>query len=86
MACGMLEKQHIRCSVLWKKHLQVVKASQRNDVLQECHGNVLGSGHFGRDKTLSKIQEHFYWQGMVKDVQFCLTCDKCQRANRLDRI
>ena len=36
----------------------------------------------GRDKTLSKIAERFYWCGMVDDVkEFCKTCDKCQRAN-----
>ena len=25
----------------------------------------------------------YYWLGLVEDVKnFCLTCDKCQRANR----
>ena len=62
----------------------MVKACQKMKVLEECHASVLGGGHFGRDKTLAKISERFYWQGMVENVkEYCQTCDKCQRANRL---
>ena len=53
-------------------------------VLEGCHSSELGGGHFGRDKTLAKISERFHWLGMVDDVkEFCKSCDKCQRANRL---
>ena len=51
--------------------------------MQEVHGNVVGGGHFGRDKTLAKLAERYYWVGMSADVRyFCRTCDQCQRANR----
>eukprot|EP00731_Ephydatia_muelleri_P022608 Em0015g191a len=52
-------------------------------VLDGCHSAELGGGHFGRDKTLLKISERFYWIGMVNDVkEYCKTCEKCQIANR----
>jgi hypothetical protein len=52
-------------------------------VLEGCHADKAGGGHFGRDKTFSKIAERFYWVGMINDVkEYCRTCDKCQRANR----
>ena len=51
--------------------------------MEGCHSNGLGGGHFGRDKTLSKISERYYCLRMIEDVkEFCRTCDKCQRANR----
>ena len=56
---------------------------QKLEVLEGCHNSALGGGHFGRDKTLKKVTERFYWLGIVDDVkEFCRTCDKCQRANR----
>ena len=43
-------------------------------VLDGCHSPELGGGHFGRDKTLLKISERFYWIGMVNDVkEYCKT-------------
>ncbi|KAL5502732.1 hypothetical protein EMCRGX_G009551 [Ephydatia muelleri] len=61
-------------------YLPVVTEKNKQNVLEGCHCAELGGGHFGRDKTLSKIAER---RGMVDDVkEFCKTCDKCQRANR----
>lgn len=63
--------------------MQVVKKSEKIRIIQCCHDLGLGGGHFGRDKTLAKVSERYYWLGMVEDVKsFCRTCDKCQRANR----
>ena len=36
-------------------------------ILDDCHSAELGGGYFGRDKTLLKISERFYWIGMVND-------------------
>jgi len=57
--------------------------SQRQRLVVGVLGIELECEHFGRDKTLSKVSERYYWMGMVEDVkEFCKTCDKCQRANR----
>ena len=40
--------------------LQVIKESQKQDVLQGCHADELGGGHFGRDETLAKVSERYY--------------------------
>ena len=71
------------CSQVFTCTVQVVTESQKRQVLEGCHSDELGGGHFGRDKTLAKVSERYYWLGMVNDVkEFCRTCDKCQRANR----
>jgi len=36
--------------------------------LREVHSGSLG-GHYDENKTLSMLQEHYYWPGMSKDVQ-----------------
>ena len=79
--CGVQQPINKTCSQLFTCALQVVTESQKRQVLEGCHLNELGGGHFGRDKTLAKISER-YWLGMVNDMkEFCRTCDKCQRAN-----
>ena len=63
--------------------LQVITAAQKLQILEGCHSRSLGGRHLGRDKTLTKISERYYWLRMVEDVkEYCRTCDKCQRANR----
>ena len=52
-------------------------------ILEACHSDGLGGGHFGRDKTFFKVSERFYWVGILENVkQFCRTCERCQKANR----
>ena len=82
-SCGVHQPINKTCSQLFTCALQVVTESQKRQVLEGCHSDELGGGHFGQDKTLAKISERYYWLGMVNDVkEFCRTCDKCQRANR----
>ena len=65
----------------------MVTVSQKRQVLEGCHSSEMGGGHFGRDKTLAKLAERYYWLGMAEDVrEFCKSCDKCQRANRCANI
>ena len=51
-------------------------------MLEACHNDPVSGAHFGRDKVLEKIEERYYWVGIVRDVQnITRTCDRCQRAN-----
>jgi hypothetical protein len=49
------------------------------EVLQEFHEGAMG-GHFGRDITIGRIRQHFWWPTIWKDVSDHIkTCDNCQR-------
>ena len=42
------------------------------------------SAHVGYNKTRDKIAQSFYWENMCEEIRlFCLTCDRCQRAQNL---
>ena len=57
--------------------LCIPECSLREAIIIEAHGGGLG-GHFGRDKTVSLVEENLYWPKMVKDatrhVERCRTC------------
>ena len=55
----------------------IVPHSLRNQILEELHGGVAG-GHFGEEKTMGRLQAHFYWPGQWADVRnWCRTCPMC---------
>ena len=63
--------------------MQVVLQNQKDQILEACHASAAGGGHFGRDKTLGKVTERYYWLGIVDDVKdYCKFCEQCQRNNR----
>ncbi len=41
--------------------MQVVLQNQKDQILEACHASAAGGGHFGRDKTLGKVTERYYW-------------------------
>lgn len=52
----------------------------KSSLLEEFHNTPLG-GHMGINKTLSRLQSNFFWQGMRKDVQeFVAQCNICQKT------
>ena len=56
-----------------------VPSNSRRGIFQEVHAGVVG-GHLGLEKTLSRIQERFFWPGMTKDAKlWCETCERCQK-------
>lgn len=48
-------------------------------ILYEYHDGATG-GHFGRDITIARIRQKFWWPSIWKDVaDYVKTCDTCQR-------
>lgn len=48
-------------------------------VPQEGRDSVPWAGHLGRHKTIARIQHHFHWPGLRKDLaQFCISCPQSQ--------
>ena len=51
-------------------------------VLAEAHNDSYG-GHFGANKTFTKIARYYAWPGMWKDVEnFCKACQSCIQKHR----
>ena len=46
----------------------VPKCSSHELLVREVHAGSL-AGHFGEDKTLTMLREHYYWPSMEKDVR-----------------
>lgn len=55
----------------------IVCARTRDFLVWKLHAGGL-AGHFGRDKTISTMEDHFYWPSLKHDVahivQQCRTC------------
>lgn len=50
---------------------------ERIKLTQETHDAM----HFGRSKTLKKLQERYYWPLMANDVRkYCQGCETCKRT------
>ncbi|GJT28508.1 RNA-directed DNA polymerase [Tanacetum coccineum] len=63
-----------------KCHFLVDETLLREYVIVESHAGGL-AGHFGRDKTLAILKEHFYWPKMLKDVHRVIErCKICHIA------
>ena len=63
-----------------EKRLCIPNCSMRELLVKESHKGGL-MGHFGVQKTLDVLHEHFYWPNMKKDVvHFCERCVLCKQA------
>ncbi|XP_019432645.1 PREDICTED: uncharacterized protein LOC109339632, partial [Lupinus angustifolius] len=63
-----------------EKQLCVPKSSIRDVLVRESREGGL-MGHFGVQKTLDMLKEHFYWPRMKQDVQnFCEKCITCKKS------
>ncbi|MCP3666770.1 MAG: DDE-type integrase/transposase/recombinase, partial [Gammaproteobacteria bacterium] len=63
----------------------IVPESERDHLLWELHYSPLG-GHLGMDKTLEKVQRHYYWPKLRQDVltylRSCIVCASRQGQGR----
>ncbi|KAA3464163.1 Transposon Ty3-I Gag-Pol polyprotein [Gossypium australe] len=60
--------------------LCIPQSSIRDLLVHEAHSGGL-MGHFSIGKTLSMLQEHFYWPRLRRDVeQVCERCVTCKKA------
>ncbi|KAG7572474.1 Zinc finger CCHC-type superfamily [Arabidopsis suecica] len=66
--------------LFYGKRLCVPNCSLRDLFVREAHGGGL-MGHFGIAKTLSVMQDHFYWPHLKRDVErICERCVVCKHA------
>lgn len=57
-----------------------VPLGMRNEILMLLHDD-LTAGHQGVSRTIRRIKQSYYWQGMRRDVKkYIKTCDLCQRT------
>ena len=72
---GILYRKYLRKQDTDKK----VPTEPRHKVVSLAH-NTLLAGHRGAGKTLSRVQQEFYWPGVHDYVtQYVASCDLCQR-------
>ena len=52
----------------------------RENLIKEKHSGGM-AGHFGQDKTISILREHYFWPQISQDVKkFVQSCQVCQVA------
>jgi hypothetical protein len=60
--------------------------SMRENLVKEKHSGGL-AGHFGHDKTFTKLSESYFWPGMRADVKrFVDRCRICQHSKGESRM
>ena len=57
----------------------VLPKQLRQDILHKFHNDPV-AGHYGIDKTTSRITPHFYWSGIRADIEkYVKSCDECKK-------
>ncbi|CAF4311311.1 unnamed protein product, partial [Rotaria sp. Silwood2] len=76
------QEYFIKNNMLMKKSYPPVpvipKGRIRSDIIKIYHDTPANGAHFGRNKTIQKIQQRYFWPNMITDVrnyvQSCLSC------------
>lgn len=65
-----------------KTFLALAPFQLRHTLIELSHDNAL-AGHFGWEKTLSRLQENWFWPGMRTEVErYCKGCHVCLTVNQ----
>ena len=73
---------YVKDSLLYRRHGKgneqlVIPNALRSEIMSRAHETPL-CGHLGKNKTLRRVQNNFFWPGMTKDVRnFCNQCAIC---------
>lgn len=86
------DRLYLKDGILLRRFYQIDKAvfypqvilphALRQDILKQMHDGPVG-GHFGVERTLTRMQTRYYWFGMKQDVTlWCRTCPSCAARAR----
>ncbi|CAF1483246.1 unnamed protein product [Rotaria sordida] len=78
----------VKNNMLMKKAFPPVpvipKGRIRSDIIKIYHDIPANGAHFGRDRTIHKIQQRYYWPHMISDIQnYIKSCLPCLKHNPL---
>ncbi|CAF4553333.1 unnamed protein product, partial [Rotaria sp. Silwood2] len=60
----------------------VPQGDLRRTILQIYHDTAANGAHFGRDKTIHKIKQRYFWPSMYKDIDnYIKSCIPCAQFN-----
>jgi transposase InsO family protein len=64
----------------------VPKGRLRTDIMRIYHDTPANGAHFGRDKTIRKIRDRYYWDSMNRDISnYVRSCFLCSQNNPMRR-
>ena len=84
------ERQYeIKEGIVWRKRTTPAKSvpyvpagQMRASILKAYHDTPGNGAHFGRDKTLKKIQDRYFWPTMTADItNYVKSCLECAQNN-----
>ena len=71
--------------LFFRNRLCVPRTSLRDHLTWECHSGGL-AGHFGRDKTITAVEQQFYWPSLKRDVgNIVAQCRVCAFAKQVKK-
>ena len=62
---------------------QLLLLKQHHQILCKLAHSIPITGNLGRDKTISRITQQFYWSTVYRDVtEYYRSCPECQRTTK----